>query len=99
MKVLQSQSLTVKAGQQADFFFKPVISRRYVIATHGESDTLLTLFEKPQTGDPVFLAGDDDSGDDRNARIQARLIARRTYIIRIRLFFAQREGETAIMIE
>ena len=98
LQLLQSQPLKVAAGGQANFIFKPRISRKYKISTFGESDTVMVLLEQPSKGEPVFLAGDDDSGEDRNALINVRLLAGRTYIVRVRLFFAEIEGETAIMV-
>ena len=98
LKVVESQKLSVDPGEQADFLFKPTVSRVYKIGTFGSSDTVMVLFERPNTGDPIFLAGDDDSGEDRNALIETRLIAGRTYIVRIRLFAADIAGETAVMI-
>ena len=98
LQVLESRRLRVSAGGQANFAFSPAVSRDYTIATHGESDTVMVLFEQPPTGDPIFLDGNDDSGLDINAKIVARLITGRKYIVRVRLFFEEREGESAIMI-
>ena len=43
------------------------------------------------------MTGDDDSGEDRNAYIRRRLHAGRTYVLRIRLYYAADSGETAVM--
>jgi len=84
------------AGQQIDYAIKPTETRRYTIETKGASDTLLVLFEDI-SGEPRYLAGDDDSGEDRNARIQYRLFKDRSYIARLRLYYPGRSGKTSLM--
>lgn len=80
-----------------DFVFKPTQSRRYTIATLGGSDTLLALFEQVD-GEPRFVAGDDDSGEDRNASIRQKLFSGRTYVVRLRLYYPGETGTTAVMV-
>jgi hypothetical protein len=94
----RSAPLQLAAGQQANFLFKPTATRRYNIATFGASDTVMALFEREPGGDPRYLAADDDSGLDTNARLCLRLLRGREYIIRIRLYWADREGDTAVMV-
>jgi hypothetical protein len=60
-------------------------------------DTVMVLFEKVN-GDEIQIAGDDDSGRDYNAKIRLKLIKGREYIVRIRLFYRERTGETALII-
>ena len=48
-------------------------------------------------GDLRYVAADDDSGTDFNSRIITRLYKGRRYILRIRLYYAAAEGETAAM--
>jgi hypothetical protein len=55
------------------------------------------LFEK-RDGEWRFLAGDDDSGQDLNAEFQARLVAGREYMLRIRLYWSNAGGGTAVMM-
>ena len=97
LKAFQSISADLQAGEQRDFVFKPTQSRRYTIATHGGSDTLLALFEQVD-GEPRFIAGDDDSGDDRNASIRQKLFLGRTYVVRLRLYYPGETGTTAVMV-
>ena len=85
------------AGQQIDFAIKPTESRKYRIETKGATDTLLVLFEDIN-GAPRMLAGDDDSGEDRNAAIVHRLFSGRNYIARLRLYYPGRSGKTALML-
>lgn len=97
LKAFQSFSIDLKAGEQRDFVFKPTQSRRYTIATLGGSDTLLALFEQVD-GEPRFVAGDDDSGEDRNASIRQKLFSGRTYVVRLRLYYPGETGTTAVMV-
>lgn len=68
LQPFQAASVDLAASQQIDFAIKPTESRKYRIETKGASDTLLVLFEEIN-GKPRYLAGDDDSGEDRNATI------------------------------
>jgi len=83
-------------GQQVDFAIKPPESRKYTIETKGASDTLLTLFEDIR-GKPRFLAGDDDSGEDRNASVTYKLFKGRSYTVRLRLYYPGQSGKTSVM--
>jgi hypothetical protein len=97
LKVAQSAPLRLAPGKQADFLFKPQTSRNYEMRTFGASDTVMVLFER-QNGNDRYVGGDDDSGEDRNAYLKKRLTAGKTYVIRVRLYYADREGETALML-
>lgn len=92
----QSVASNLAAGQQLDFAIAPTESRKYTIETKGASDTLLVLFEDID-GEPRLLAGDDDSGTDRNARIQYKLFKGRHYIVRLRLYYPGQSGTTSII--
>ena len=63
----------------------------------GDVDTVMVLFEDIN-GEPVYIAGDDDSGTGLNARIKARLIHGRTYYVRLRLYYAGASGLGAVML-
>ncbi|MEM9781983.1 MAG: M12 family metallopeptidase [Pseudomonadota bacterium] len=93
----ESRRVEIAAGEQLDFVIEPEVSRSYRIETYGRMDTLLVLFEEID-GSPVFLAGDDDSGARDNARISHRLLKRRRYFVRLRLFHAETAGEGAIFL-
>ena|SRR5262249_6569788 len=96
LQPFQAVALDLAAGQQADFVIKPTSSRKYAIETKGATDTLLVLFEDIN-GTPRFLAGDDDSGEERNARITYKLFQGRTYIVRLRLYYPGQSGKTSVM--
>ncbi len=92
----QSVTADLTAGQQIDYTIKPSSSRRYTIETKGASDTLLALFEDIN-GTPRYLTGDDDSGEDRNAKITYKLFQGRTYIARLRLYYPGQTGKVTLM--
>jgi hypothetical protein len=98
LKPFESQRLKVAAKEQVNFTITPTKSRKYTMQTVGESDTLLVLFENIPGGDPVYLAGDDDSGTDANAKIVFKLLTGRTYTLRVRLYYVEVPGETAVML-
>jgi hypothetical protein len=91
-----STKLTLEPGQQADFAIEPAASRKYQIATFGSADTVVVLFEEVN-GELRYVAGDDDSGVDRNARLSVKLFKGRRYVVRTRLYWAGASGSTAIM--
>jgi len=93
---MQSVPLELASGQQGDFRFEPPASRRYEIGTFGHSDTLLVLFENID-GDLRFLAGDDDSGLERNAKLAVKLFKGRSYTLRVRVVYAGDAGSTGVM--
>jgi hypothetical protein len=97
LKVAQSSLLNLGRGQTRLFNFKPSRTRTYQIGTFGTSDTVMVLFEKTAQGN-VQIAGDDDSGQDRNALIKMRLTKGREYQIGVRLYYADAEAETSIMV-
>lgn len=57
----------------------------------------MVLFER-ENDQQIYLAGDDDSGTDPNSRISIRLRQNREYVVRTRLYYAQAEGNGAIML-
>ena len=93
----QAVAVNLAAGQQVDFVIKPTSSSKYTIETKGASDTLLALFEDVG-GEPRFLAGDDDSGEDRNASIRYKLFKGRTYHARLRLYYPGETGTTSLVM-
>ena len=93
----QSRELAVLPGQQRDFVIRPAATRTYTLQTFGESDTVMVLFER-DAGHLRYQAGDDDSGEDRNATLRLKLFQGREYVLRIRLYFSQGSGETAVMM-
>lgn len=93
---LTAAPLHLEPFAQADFLLDPPGTREYTIQTLGHADTVLTLFEEVG-GEPRFVAGDDDGGQDRNAQIVAKLFAGRRYIVRTRLYYASASGGTTVI--
>jgi hypothetical protein len=93
----QSVALSLKPAEQRNFVFQPAVTRYYEMRTFGVSDTVMVLFED-DNGQQRYLTGDDDSGEGRNAYIRIRLFKGRKYILRIRLYYADRADETAVML-
>lgn len=83
-------------GQQMDYAIKPTASQKYTVETKGPSDATLVLFEDIN-GVPRYLSGDDDSGEERNAKITYKLFQGRTYIARLRLVHPGPTGKTSLM--
>lgn len=83
-------------GGQADFSLEPQASRKYEIAAFGTTDTVLALFEEVN-GELRLVAGDDDSGEDRNSRVSAKLFQGRSHVAMVRLYWSGESGQTAIM--
>ena len=78
-----------------DFAIKPTSSRKYTIETKGASDALLLLFEDIN-GVPRYVAGDDDSGEERSASISQKLFAGRNYMARVRLIHPGETGKVSL---
>lgn len=93
---LQSQELAILPVQQRNFVVHPPATRQYTFQTFGASDTVMVLFEDVN-GALRYRAGDDDSGEDRNATFRVKLFKEREYVLRVRLNFSQ-SGETAVMM-
>ena len=98
IKPFQSIPFAIAAGQQVNFTFAPTATRYYEMRTFGEADTVMALFEGEPAGQPRYMTADDDSGEERNAHIRTKLVKGRKYIIRVRLYYAQQTGNTAVMI-
>ena len=97
LEPLKSQRLTLGPGEQRDFAVEPEATRDYTIQTFGHSDAVLVLFED-QDGDLKYVAGDDDSGTERNTRITRRLYAGRRYVVRVRIYLNWGTTDTAVML-
>ena len=91
-----SVRIGVGPGQQRDFRIRPQLSRNYKIEVKGQSDVVLVLFEdvggldlfEEMDRELEFVAGDDDSGENRSTSINTRLYRDREYVLRARLIFS-----------
>lgn len=97
LRPAESVKLAIAPGEQKNFEIEPEATRTYEIRTFGTSDTVIVLFERD--GDKLrYIAGDDDGGEDRNAYLRLKLFSGRKYVLRVRLYYAEREEETAVMM-
>lgn len=97
LKPFKSKIIKIAVGEQLNFEVDISTSRIYTLETYGDMDTLMALFEV-RDGTPVFIVGDDDSGQEYNAKIQRHLDKDKKYIVRLRLYFAKKAGEGAILL-
>lgn len=93
----QSVELEIGPREQRNFVIRPTATRRYTMKTFGQADTVMVLFVE-ENGELRYLAGDDDSGEDYNAQLNMRLFKGKKYVLRIRLYYAEGTGQTAVML-
>ena len=93
----RSAHLDIAEGEQNNFAIRPSASRTYTIRTFGVSDTVMVLFEDVD-GELRFQAADDDSGQSYNANLQVRLLKGHEYVLRIRLYWSDVSGRTAVLM-
>lgn len=97
LEPLEAQHIEIEPGEQVNFRIRPTATRQYTIQSFGQSDVVMVLFET-RDGEPRFLAGDDDSGTALNAQLKLRLVRGREYILRVRLYYENASGGTAILM-
>ena len=97
--ILASQSVLLKlsAGEQENLVFLPEESRYYTFQTFGKSDAVMVLFED-ENGELKYRTGEDDGGKEENATFKVKLFKGHRYILRIRLYYAERVEGTAVMV-
>ena len=97
LKAHRSQPLRLAPAEQVNYSIVPTETRQHTLQTFGGADTVLVLFEE-HNGDLRYVAGDDDSGTDRNACITTRLTAGTRYVARLRMYYAFESGEISLML-
>lgn len=97
LKPLESVKLAIASGEQRNFIIQPNATRYYEFRTFSTSDTVMVLFED-DNGELRYLTGEDDSGEARNGNIRIKLLSGRKYVLRVRLYYADRAEETAVMM-
>ncbi len=85
--VNKSAPIAATSGGQVDFTFTAPATRKYTVQTAGRMDTVMVISEMGKR-ENHYLAGDDDSGFDKNARITLPMIKGRTYLVNIRVMYA-----------
>jgi hypothetical protein len=96
LRPFQSVPLSLGKGEQADFTIAPEATRDYTVRTFGPADAVSVLFEEID-GELRYLAGDDDSGQERNTEVKVRLFKGRRYVVRVRVYSSWQSNETAVM--
>jgi hypothetical protein len=84
-----------KHGEEDDFRFKVTTKGRHVIETKGRTDVVMALFGPNDK--TVLLAEDDDSGEDRNAKLN-RVLQPATYYVRVRHYRPTGTGKYNIVV-
>lgn len=97
LRPAKSEPIASGFGQQQNFVFKPTSSRKFHIKTFGEMDGVMVLFKKGPEGELIYLSGDDDSGQDKTAEMEHRLLKGEEYVICYRQFYCTGK-ESAIMV-
>lgn len=96
LQAFTSAPLNLKPCEQANFSVVPTETRSYIFSTFGKSDSVMVLFEEVN-GQLRHLASDDDSSEERNATLNVKLFKGRKYVVRVRLSWAGKSGQTSIM--
>ncbi|MEO9591598.1 M12 family metallopeptidase [Rhodopirellula bahusiensis] len=100
LRPLESEKLDLEPGDQVNFELSIERSDDYTLQTFGMSDVVMVLFEEnPNEADHwQYIAGDDDSGSELNAKLQVRLKRDRRYLLRLRLYSQNDAGSTAVLM-
>jgi hypothetical protein len=93
----RSEPLAVRNGEQQDFEIRPSATRTYNLQTFGSCDTTAVLFVE-RDGELRYVAGDDDSGEERNASLRTRLTRNRRYVLRVRLKYSDNTSPPSVML-
>lgn len=80
--------ITAGPGGQSDFVFTAPSSKKFTFQTAGQLDTVMVISERVQDKD-YYMAGDDDSGMERNAKITVPLVEGRLYVVNVRVMYAE----------
>ena len=57
----------------------------------------MVLFEEDTDGNLHYVKGDDDSGTKLNAQFKVRLVKKRQYLLKIRLYYKNSTGSPAVI--
>lgn len=97
LQPLKSTIIKAASGGQADFVFKAPVSKAFTFQTFGDMDTVMVVSEKGKKDNP-HLRGDDDSGFDKNTRIQLPLVKGREYVVNVRVLYTAEKGKGGIVV-
>ncbi|MBL0356523.1 MAG: hypothetical protein IPP72_06315 [Chitinophagaceae bacterium] len=97
LQVLKSSVISAKPGGQADFIFTAPVTKKYTFQTFGEMDTVMVVSEKGKK-ENHYLSGDDDSGLEKNTKINLPLVKGRDYLVNVRVMFNADETSGGIIV-
>ena len=95
LKPFKSLIINLQTGHQKDFSIKPIQSRAYTIQTFGMMDIVMVLFDPI---DMSVIKGNDNSGSNTSAIISADLVEGKSYLLKLRLNYADNIGEGSVML-
>lgn len=95
--VNKSAAITAVSGGQDEFTFVAPSTRKYTFQTTGELDTVMVVSEKVGTK-LYYLAGDDDGGTEKNAKVELPLVKGRTYVAKVRVLYAAQAHAGSMMV-
>ncbi|MEU6669578.1 M12 family metallopeptidase [Streptomyces sp. NPDC046727] len=96
LQPFQSAPLDLGSGQQTDYEVVPEKSQKFQFGTFGDADALMVLFE--EDGENLrYLAGEDDSGQNRNGHFEVKLLQGRRYVLRVRMYSTWGSGNASVM--
>ncbi|MFN8286072.1 MAG: M12 family metallopeptidase [Chitinophagales bacterium] len=98
LKADKIAEIKAKSGGQSDFIFTAPNTGKFVFETKGELDTVMVIFEKDKN-ENHYMAGDDDSGLEKNAKITLPLVKGRKYIVNIRVMYAPENTGGALEVK
>ena len=99
VKLQPHKSSVIKAasGGQADFVFKAPATKKYTFQTFGDMDTVMVISEKAKK-ENYYLSGDDDSGFEKNTKIELPLVKGREYVVNVRVMYTDENNEGGIVV-
>jgi len=97
LQLNKSVPIQASNGGQVDFIFTAPSTKKYTIQTVGQMDTVMVVSEKAET-ENHYLAGDDDSGLDKNSKIRLPLVKGRNYLINLRVMYASDSQSGSIIV-
>ncbi|MBC7865712.1 MAG: hypothetical protein IAF38_22250 [Bacteroidia bacterium] len=98
-KLQLHKSVTINAGTggQSDFIFTAPSTKKYTFQTVGKLDTVMVISEKTKT-ETYYMAGDDDSGLEKNAKIALPLVKGRNYLVNVRVMYAPADQSGSLVV-
>ena len=89
--------IKANSGEQDDFIFTAPSTKKYTFQTVGELDTVMVISEKAKS-ENHYLAGDDDSGYEKNSKITLPLVKGRSYLINVRVMYEPATQSGSIIV-